>query len=267
MFHTTLLETIDKIAPEREFKVPSKKIIREPWMSTGLLKCCKKQQKLYCEFIKTRTAESEKVYKDYRNMLQKLKHFCKINHYQNQCKEYKSNTKKLWRLINSVCAKVNDKSTSIDCLKIDNIQHFNGKHITNEFGKYFSKVGEKSADKLPTSKTNIKDYLKIIPNSQKSIFLPPCDKSEITKLINGLPNKTSSGFDKISNILLKKLLPSITDPLVLLFNQSIEQGEFPTLMKHAEVVPLFKKGKHDECSNYRPISLLITLSKILININ
>ena len=59
------------------------------------------------------------------------------------------------------------------------------------------------------------------------------------------------------------MLPSIIDPLVLLFNQSIEQGEFPTLMKHAEIVPLFKKGKHDECSNYRPISLLITLSKIL----
>ena len=96
-FHVSLLEIIDEIAPEREFKVPSKKVIREPWMSTGLLKCCKKQQKLYSEFIKTRTVESEKLYKDYRNMLQKLKRYCKINYYQNQCKEYKSNTKKLWQ--------------------------------------------------------------------------------------------------------------------------------------------------------------------------
>ena len=262
-FHVALLEIIDEITPEREFNVPSKKVIREPWMSTGLLKCCKKQQKLYGEFIKSRTVETEKSYKDYRRMLQKLKRYCKINYYQQQCREHKSNTKKLWRLINSVCAKVNDKSTSIDCLKIGNIRHFSGKQITNEFGKYFSRVGENSANKLPPSKMDINEYLKIIPNSPSSIFFTPCDRSEVFKLINGLPNKTSSGFDKISNILLKRLLPSIIDPLVLLFNQSIKEGEFPTLMKHAEIVPLFKKGKHDDCINYRPISLLITLSKIL----
>ena len=48
-----------------------------------------------------------------------------------------------------------------------------------------------------------------------------------------------------------------------LINQSIEQGEFPQNMKCALVFPLYKAKSREDASNYRPISLLITISKIL----
>ena len=53
------------------------------------------------------------------------------------------------------------------------------------------------------------------------------------------------------------------EPLTIIFNQSINTGVFPQIMKLGEVVPLYKKGKTDLVDNYRPISLLMTISKIL----
>ena len=103
----------------------------------------------------------------------------------------------------------------------------------------------------------------MIPENVKSRFLAPCNKEEISKIISGLPNKTSSGFDNISNVLLKKLQPSVLDALEIIFNDSIQKGVFPSLMKHAEIVLLFKGGKPHLSNNYRPISLLITISKLL----
>ena len=78
-----------------------------------------------------------------------------------------------------------------------------------------------------------------------------------------MPNKTSYGHDKISNTMLKALRTSITYPLCHIFNASLSEGSFPEWMKTAEVIPLYKGKDMDLMINYRPISLLITLSKLL----
>ena len=75
--------------------------------------------------------------------------------------------------------------------------------------------------------------------------------------------KTSSGHDNISNVLLKKLSDSVIAPLSIIFNKSLVEGVFPEKMKMADVVPLFKSQNRTECTNYRPISLLLTTSKLL----
>ena len=62
--------------------------------------------------------------------------------YTDQCTKFKGNTKKLWQTINSVAGKQNDKSGIIDCITVDNIDFYEGKQISNEFGKFFSTVGK-----------------------------------------------------------------------------------------------------------------------------
>ena len=78
-----------------------------------------------------------------------------------------------------------------------------------------------------------------------------------------LASKTSYGHDKISNVMLKSIIPAISHPLSIIFNQSIASGKIPSKMKQAEVVPLYKGKDMDLVINYRPISLLITISKVL----
>ena len=78
-----------------------------------------------------------------------------------------------------------------------------------------------------------------------------------------MPNKTSSGYDNISNILLKKLCAAILTPLTVIFNMSIFNGIFPDKMILAETIPLYKGKETYYTINYRPISLLLTISKLL----
>ena len=97
----------------------------------------------------------------------------------------------------------------------------------------------------------------------KSLVLNETNLIEIESLIKNLPNKTSCGHDSISNVMLKQLSDSIPFPLMIVFNQSIIQGRFPGKMKKAEIIVLFKGKESDQVINYRTISLLVTISKIL----
>ena len=75
--------------------------------------------------------------------------------------------------------------------------------------------------------------------------------------------KISSGADFISTKLLKEIAPLIITPLHYLINISLETGFVPAEMKLAKIVPVFKDGNCHEYTNYRPISLLSSFSKLL----
>ena len=81
-------------------------------------------------------------------------------------------------------------------------------------------------------------------------------------IINKLKNKNSSGVDEISNKLLKAIGTELNKPLTIIINQCLLTGIFPDLLKIAKVKPLFKRGDACQLNNYRPISLLPTISKV-----
>ena len=97
----------------------------------------------------------------------------------------------------------------------------------------------------------------------KSIYFHNVTEHDVIKAINQLPNKTSSGHDDMNNILLKKISKLIVSPLTLIFNLSISTSIFPTKMKLAETSPLYKGKETYYSNNYRTISLLLTIWKIL----
>jgi hypothetical protein len=74
---------------------------------------------------------------------------------------------------------------------------------------------------------------------------------------------SSYGYDEISLRILKISAPYILSPLTHIFKKVLCTGIFPERLKFFEVKPLFKKGSTTEFSNYRPISLLTTFSKII----
>ena len=82
------------------------------------------------------------------------------------------------------------------------------------------------------------------------------------QLISKLKSKDTKGHDLISNNLLKAIKHEIVKPLTFIINQSLKTGTFPDRLKVARVRPLFKKGDNQLITNYRPISILPSLSKI-----
>ena len=151
----------------------------------------------------------------------------------------------------------------IEKLKINNITEYRGDVIAEELAKYFSTVGKTFADRIGPSTKSEHDYLKSIPISTNSIFLNPVTTAEVNNILTNMIPKTSSGIDDINNKLLKELKEYLLVPLEQIFNLSLIQGIFPDRMKTAKVVPLHKGQNKDIANNYRPISLLLTISKIL----
>ena len=117
------------------------------------------------------------------------------------------------------------------------------------------RILQKGTTKDPV--TNIKTTV------QNSCFLYPVNKKEIECLIKNLKSKHSKGPDGLSNNILKAIYPSILDALCTIFNKSLDCGQFPDSMKVAIVKPIYKSKSKYEITNYRPISLLPVISKVV----
>ena len=262
--HTTLQKEVDHCIPEITRTLKRNQVRRQAWITPTLKRSIDKSKRLYHKSLKhTDDIAQHEHYLAYKNTLKKALQSAKRMFYQNKCTEFQQNTKKLWQIINKVSGKSNDKTTSIDCLSIDGIKHYSGETIVNTMAKYFANVGKTFANKIPKSSRSVAKYLEILQSNSKSLFFSPSTEEEIKKIINELPSKCSSGVDNISNVLLKELSDILCKPLCLLTNRSMQSGIFPDLMKLVEVIPLYKGKSRESETNYRPVSLLTTMSKIV----
>ena len=93
--------------------------------------------------------------------------------------------------------------------------------------------------------------------------MTPTVPDEIYKLLKVLKPKKSTGHDNVSTYLLKSIDEQVSTPISILINKSLETGVFPDSLKLAKVIPIYKAKARENLSNYRPISLLPSISKFL----
>ena len=264
IFCDHLNAVMETVAPLVVVKITGKRRFVEPWMTTGLESTIMKNKKLYHQTLRVTSMPKDlDHYKNHRNMLNRLKRKAMKDYYEDRAKQYKDNTKQLWQLLNQSIGKCKHKGSIIPYITVDGVRTYTPKKIAENFGKFYSTVGENLSATIPVGKKNIDHYLSQIPHNGKSVVMRQTNQTEIENLIKALPNKMSSGHNEINNVMLKSLCSAISYPLQLIFNQSIATGVFPDKMKIAEVIPLYKGKQRDLMINYRPISLLMTISKLL----
>ena len=130
-------------------------------------------------------------------------------------------------------------------------------HLIN---KYFVNIGEPAADNSNEPINEFSKYLKAKPDCNLKFDTITIETT--LQIINTLKPKSSTGIDQISNKLIKSMKDIIAEPLTIIINQMLNTGIFPDSLKVSKVIPLFKKDDPQIFSNYRPISLLPSLSKI-----
>ena len=174
--------------------------------------------------------------------------------------------KQTWRTITETLNKqVNSREIPTKIIHNDETLTDN-EEIADCFNSYFANIGVQlsssfeESDRIPSFETYLGDDN---VNPDLSFHFTPVTEDLVLTLISNLQNKTSSGMDGISNKLLKRIKHIIVQPLTLIINQSLTSGIYPDKFKISKITPLHKKDDRTIVSNYRPISLLPTMSKII----
>ena len=197
----------------------------------------------------------------YNTILKRQIREAKKKYYHDTFEKYKHDVKNTWKTISDILSKSSKKSNPIKEIKLQDKIIQDKTEICNSFNNFFVNIGPDLALNIkPSKNVHFTSYLKKVVTS--SFHFDLVNEDDVIKITKSLKSKNSSGFDGISTNLLKMLMPAIIKPLTLILNQSLATGIFPDRLKTAKVIPLYKK---DDClimDNYRPVSLLTSISKI-----
>ena len=258
-FVTKLNEVFDRYVPYKRFKC--KKSVCNPWMTKGLLKSIRRKHKLYKCYLRNPNESNKRKYDKYRNKLTTVIREAKKIYFTASFDKEKGNIKQTWKMINNVLNKRSKKPPGSDSFLVNGTTVDDPRHIAEHFNDFFTNIGPNLASKIPDSRLNPTDFIEgDYPNS---LFITPITKSELLKCIDGLSSNKSPGHDKLDSYLIKKTGTIIAGPLLKIFNLSLESGIVPHDFKKAKVIPLYKNGDPKLICNYRPISILPCLSKLL----
>ena len=239
---------------------------RSPWILEGILISIKYRDTLYKSLKSLSTDDIQYIAKKinlqtYNRILKRSIRLAKVKYFQHCFNKYKQDARKTWLTINTVLNRVDNKKEFPKYFIVDNNHIYDQDKVANEFNKFFVNIGPNLAERINTSSTqNFKDYLNATIDN--SFQFNNISLQDIIKIIDNLKSKTSYGFDGISNKLLKYVKDELAEPLLLIINQSLTQGQFPNKLKLAKVTPVYKKDNVHQFDNYRPVSVLSSVSKV-----
>jgi len=250
---------IDKIRHLIDNTIPRIKSSRstqrdKAWMNPEIKKECRLKDRFYKKYIKNKT---EYRYENYVRQKRKVNNMiCKAKktYYENFFDKDVTN-KNLWNFIKLF----KSNKETINKITIESKTISDPRDICTAFNNYFSSIGPTLASKFKEP-SNFTQYLNEKINTQ--FYLRNSNCTDIKEIIKSLKNSSSVGFDDISLKLIKPNADMFSIILSPLINMSIRDGYFPSNLKIAKIIPIFKKGSKSNLSNYRPISILSNLSKI-----
>ena len=231
----------------------------QPWFDTDLYELFKEKNKAFKKYLKKKTFYYKIKFNKIRNKYNRELLKKKENFYIKTFEKHKHNIKETWKIINNLLGNIKTPLCSSLLINGQSVQNLS--KITNHFNEYFVGVAKDLVSNLPQNLSNIQTSLP--PSTTQSIYLSPASPLEIKKLLANFKPKNSSGMDEIPITVLKTTPDNILYALTHVFNLSMLNGKFITCFKTAKVIPIFKKGNRTIVSNYRPISLLPTMSKVL----
>jgi Reverse transcriptase (RNA-dependent DNA polymerase) len=233
---------------------------RCPWITEGLLKSCKKKNKLYKKYIKKPNEDNKNKFVIYRNKFKKIKLKAKQDYYAFEFAKHNNDIKKTWQLIKSLITS-NDQDSHIKELKIDGQKVSDPAIMAEKFNCYFSSIASNLSKKIPVSTRPFSDYMD--PPLPNSFALYPTSPDELTQLSHSMKVSHSPGPDGLDPTIVGPSLSLVAVPLSAVINCSLRTGTVPLSMKLATITPIFKQGNRDDLTNYRPISILPFFAKLL----
>ena len=216
------------------------------------------------KYLKQRTSKNFHVYRKLRNKCSNLSKSALKKYFGKHC----TNTDKtFWKVIKPYFSK---KSKSAENIQLD----FEGnvvsepEKIAEIFNTHYLNVATQIGADSPFA-NNVENHpsYDIISTYTRERGVPifqfrTVSQSEVVDLLDRLPTGKAPGYDSISGQCIKSVKQEVGVPLTSLVNRMFTEHLFPNPLKKADVTPIYKKENRLSKENYRPVSVLISFSKV-----
>ena len=278
IFNSSFLKVLNRHAPQKQRYVRSN---QSKFMDRELNKAVMKRSRLRNKFIKDKTQVSKEAYTKQRNLCTSMVRKKKRIYFSNLNTRDLTDNRSFWKTVKPLFSDKSSGDGKLVLIEGDDILSEDTK-VANALNEYFNKVVEnlgienndnieqstdgisdpilkaiKKYEKHP-SITRIKSKVKVEPFSFKHIT-PELFETELQKLNakksvqpSDIPTKIAKANSDIIALYLSRDFN----------NNCVDAGIFPSALKFADIVPVHKKDNKTDKSNYRPVSILPSLSKI-----
>ncbi|MCG7869794.1 MAG: hypothetical protein JAY74_25915 [Candidatus Thiodiazotropha taylori] len=256
VWNSLFLEVLNKHAPVVQHRV---KRLRQPdWISPEILDNIKERNK-----HKINGKTDEYIY--FRNKVSEMIKSAKKEMYKAKLEEGKDDPRSIWKLFRELGAGgKSDSKKNIFGLTINNEFVSSDFDVANEFNQYFASVASQLKEPIQFSNfEQIKSHVDSKVSSSISFSIPEINQSFVRKYLFNLDVTKSTGLDCIGPRVLNTAHDIICSSITHIINKSLQNSIFPTVWKNAKICPIHKSGQKDDVNNYRPISVLPTISKII----
>ena len=233
----------------------------KPWISPAILASITQRSKLFALKHKYPTPENKRKYTKFRNILNDIIKCAKKNYVESQLELNKNDAKQMWNVLNKFAIGKCTTSHTPKSFKNTNGEILDNPHeIAEGFNTFFSSIGQKLQGSIDPCPGSPLAFINVCNNQVTEAELT--NHNELIQIITNMKN-VGAGMDNINGKLFKLTYKSIIHHIVHLLNCCLRVGIFPKKLKIAVIKPIFKSGERANMNNYRPISILPYLSKVL----
>ena len=253
--NTILRSSLDKHAPLKVRTVTDRP--SSPWIDDNILRLKQQRRAAERKWRKTRNNDDRRSYKNLRDQVVNEISLAKQDYYSRKISAC-SSSKTLFSIVNEMCGK--EKSSRTYPTDIPEAS------LPETFISYFTDKVSSIRSSLDNAHSELIDLTKESSHNLQPNFhtFREVNSKEVREIIMSSPPKTCE-LDPIPTQLLVSCLDVILDPITKIINDSLISGHVPSCYKKAIVSPLLKKSNldHNNLKNYRPVSNLPFISKIL----
>ena len=269
-------EVIDRHAPQKKRKLRPNML---PFMNGTLRKAINVKGMLRRRYLRFKTDENKKLAASQSNLVTQLKRDAMKSYLQKNCNttanETKNQSKRFWETVRPFLSD-NGKAKESIILRENEQVIVKDENICNIFNDYFVNIASDLAESGVDVHGPLDDIIDIY-NDHPSIaeikkrntnyddvhfIFDTVSSNTMHRKIMQMNTKKACGYDGISAKLVKIGAPVLSESLTSLYNMSVNCNVYPSNLKHAEISPLFKKEDKLDKTKYRPVNVLVAMSKL-----
>jgi hypothetical protein len=276
MLQTMIKEIMDEHAPTKTMKVRAKET---PFMNGDLRRSVRMKTRLHNIYRKHPTKQNWELYKQQRNITTNIRRDAIRNYFNSKCSDGPRNCN-FWKTMKPFLTNKGFKDGSSIMIKTEDTIETKPKEVANLMNNFYVNIASEiggninlhqcdasNRDFVSKCEKHFEDHSSIRNienNMEKCEFtFRHTSASTVEKIVKNLDSKKATGCDGIPAKLLKPVASTISHHISTIFNRCVDTCTFPMDAKLAEVIPLYKKADNLIMKNYRPVSILPSMSKIL----